>query len=101
MNAFIETIISDQPQKRNRSFFELSRKTSAKELLVALRELDDFRKTTVNLYHKVRALLFLYAGYRFFLMENNETPAVVKIPFTVYEVLLSRRFELAITTFLN
>jgi UDP-N-acetylglucosamine pyrophosphorylase len=101
MNVFIETITSTDTAKRNRSFFEISQKLSAKELLAALRELDHFRKSTPNLYEKVRAILFLYAGFRFFLMEAKETPAVGKISYAGFEDLLARRFEHAITTFLQ
>ncbi|GAA4414309.1 UTP--glucose-1-phosphate uridylyltransferase [Nibrella viscosa] len=99
MNVFIETITATDPEKRNRSFFELSRPFSAKELLTALRELDRFRETTPNLYEKVRAILFLYAGYRFVLMEAKETPTTGKIPYAGFEDLLARRFEQAIHTF--
>ena len=66
MNVFIETITSTDPAKRNRSFFGMSRNMPASELLKALRELDHFRKNTNSLYDKVRVILFLYAGYRFF-----------------------------------
>lgn len=101
MNVFIETITSTDTTKRNRSFFEISQRLSAKELLTALRELDHFRKSTPNLYEKVRAILFLYAGFRFFLMEAKETPAVGKITYAGFEDLLARRFEHAISTFLQ
>lgn len=99
MNVFIETITAADPAVRNRSFFELSRHTSPPQLQKALRELDDFRKSTPNLYDKVRAILFLYAGFRFFLMENPETPAIGKIPYAGFEDLLARRFEQAISMF--
>jgi UDP-N-acetylglucosamine pyrophosphorylase len=99
MNVFIETITSVDTCKRDRSFFEISRGLSARELLKALRELDEFRKSTPNLYDKVRAILFLYAGFRFFLMESKETPAVGKISYAGFEDLLSRHFDHAITTF--
>lgn len=101
MNIFIETITSADPASRNRSFFELSRNLSANTLLKALRELDEFRKSTPNLYDKVRAILFLYAGFRFFLMETKEIPAIGKIPYAGFDDLLSRRFEQAIATFLQ
>ena len=101
MNVFIETITSVEPAKRNRSFFEISRKMTAKELWKELRELDEFRKNTSSLYDKVRAILFLYAGCRFFLMENKETPAIGKISYAGFEDLLSRRFEHAISSFLK
>jgi UDP-N-acetylglucosamine pyrophosphorylase len=99
MNVFIETITSVDTAKRNRSFFDISRGLSSRELLRALRELDEFRKSTPNLYDKVRAILFLYAGFRFFLMESKETPAVGKISYAGFEDLLSRHFDHAITTF--
>ncbi|WP_224995258.1 UTP--glucose-1-phosphate uridylyltransferase [Cesiribacter sp. SM1] len=101
MNPFIETITSADTATRNRSFFEISRQLSAKELLNQLRELDNFRKATPSLYDKVRAILFLYAGFRFFLMEAPEIPATGKISYAGFEDLLARRFEHAIATFLK
>ncbi|MFD1144057.1 UTP--glucose-1-phosphate uridylyltransferase [Larkinella insperata] len=98
MNVFIETITSTDPAKRDRSFYEISARVSAKELLELLRELDEFRKTTPNLYDKVRAILFLYAGFRFFLMEAAATPSTGKIPYAGFEDLLARRFEQSIAT---
>jgi hypothetical protein len=101
MNVFIETITSTDSGKRNRSFFEISRRLPPKQLLQLLRELDDFRKTTPSLYDKVRAIQFLYAGFRFFLAESKEIPQTGKIPYNGFEDLLARRFEQAITTFLG
>ncbi|MGV3586461.1 MAG: UTP--glucose-1-phosphate uridylyltransferase [Adhaeribacter sp.] len=101
MNIFINTITSPDPAVRNRSFYDMSRQLSSGELFRALQELDDFRKTTPNLYEKVQAILFLYAGYRFFLMEAKDVPATGKIPYAGFEDLLGRRFEQAITTFLQ
>lgn len=99
MNIFIETITSADPQKRNRSFFELSRNLSSKELLARLGELEEFRKNTSNLYDKVRAILFLYAGFRFLLSSSKDVPETGKVPYAGFEDLLSRRFEQAIHAF--
>ncbi|WP_324673260.1 UTP--glucose-1-phosphate uridylyltransferase [Hymenobacter sp. GOD-10R] len=101
MNVFIETIVSTDSAKRDRSFYDISKQLSAKELLANLRELDEFRKTTPSLYDKVRAILFLYAGFRFFLQESKEVPAVGRISYAGFEDLLGRRFEHAISTFLH
>jgi UDP-N-acetylglucosamine pyrophosphorylase len=101
MNVFIETITSTDPEKRNRSFYELCRRFSSTELFTALQELDTFRKASSNLYDRVRALLFLYAGYRFFLMEAKNTPQTGKIPYEGFEDLMGRRFEQAIVCFLD
>ncbi len=101
MNIFIETITSPEPDKRNRSFFDMSSRLTPVQLLKALRELDEYRKSTPSLYDKVRAILFLYAGFRFFLMESKDTPPIGKISYGGFEDLLARRFEHAITTFLS
>ena len=99
MNPFIQTITSTNPEIRNRSFSSLCIKLTVKEQLHYFKELDDFRKTTPNLYERVRASIFLYAGYRFSLMENREIPVVGKIPVEGFENLLKRNFEKAITVF--
>jgi UDP-N-acetylglucosamine pyrophosphorylase len=99
MNPFIQTITSTNPEIRNRSFSSLCKKLTVKEQLQYFKELDDFRKTTPNLYERVRASIFLYAGYRFSLMENKEIPVVGKIPVEGFENLLKRNFEKAITVF--
>ena len=101
MNAFIETITSTDPDKRNRSFYDLCRPLSPAGLLEAFRELEGFRKKSDNLYDRVRAILFLYAGYRFFLTESPGTPGTGKIPYEGFEDLLARRFETAISRFLE
>ncbi|HZF64710.1 MAG TPA: UTP--glucose-1-phosphate uridylyltransferase [Chitinophagaceae bacterium] len=101
MNVFIETITSSEPSHRNRSFFDLADKHSPQQLLGALRELDQFRKSTPNLYDKVRSILFLYAGFRFFLMESKSTKPIGSLSYSGFEDLLSRRFEHAIATFLR
>lgn len=101
MNIFIETITSTDSRKRDRSFFELAQAFSSKNLLTGLLELEIFRKKTPNLYEKVRAILFLYAGFRYFLLEAPEIPKTGKIPYNGFEDLLARRFEQAIANFLK
>lgn len=101
MNVFIETITTTDPEKRNRSFYELCRRFTSRQLFAQLQELDTFRKASQNLYDRVRALLFLHAGYRFFLMEAADTPETGKIPYEGFEDLLGRRFEQAIVCFLD
>lgn len=101
MNVFIETITSTEAEKRNRSFFALAKAFTTKELMAALLELEDFRKQTPNLYEKVRAILFLHAGYRFFLLKAPEIPQTGHIDYAGFEDLLARRFEQAITVFLK
>ncbi|RKR82284.1 UTP--glucose-1-phosphate uridylyltransferase [Mucilaginibacter gracilis] len=101
MNLFVHTITSTDPKVRNQSFYQLAGQLKSDELLKALLELDTFRKETLNLYDKVRAILFLYAGFRFFLVKSQNTPVTGKIPYHGFEDLLARRFEHAISVFLT
>jgi hypothetical protein len=101
MNPFIETITSNNPEIRNKSFRELCSGLPVKELMRDFEELDRFRKTTRNLYERVRASIFLYAGYRFFLMESPDAADTGVIPAEGFEDLLKRNFEKAISIFLG
>jgi hypothetical protein len=67
-----------------------------KELLFHFDELDSFRKTTPNLYERVRACIFLYYGFRFFLQESKEFKITGTTDPVAYENLLSRNYEKAI-----
>lgn len=99
MNKFIETITSTDLTVRNKSFDELCKNISSKELLNSFEELEDFRKTTRNLYERVRACIFLYSGYRYYLMESKDYPSTGHIPVDGYNHLLNRNFEKAISIF--
>ena len=99
MNAFLRTLTSKDAAERNRPFAELTAGMSTAELLQACEELDTFRRRADNLYERVRAAQFLYAAYRFQLMESPEVPATGVIPYEGFEDLLARRFEEAISRF--
>jgi hypothetical protein len=62
---FLDTILSEQANVRNRSFESLCQGLSLKELRAAAEGLDKFRRQCDNLYHQVRALFFLTAIYRY------------------------------------
>lgn len=98
-NKFIETILSLDPQKRNRSVEELCQDLTDKELLEASKDLDEFRRNSENLYERVRALLYLYAIHRFYLPEKAGCDIAGLIPYNGYAHLLNRRFEEAIDLF--
>ncbi|MBX2840865.1 MAG: UTP--glucose-1-phosphate uridylyltransferase [Flammeovirgaceae bacterium] len=100
-NKFIATITSQDPEIRNQSFFDLCKNDSIKSLAKDLDELEKFRRTTENLYERVRACLFLYAGYRFVLADSKDIKPVGKIPYDGFECLLARKFEQAIIIFRN
>ncbi|MFM9197096.1 MAG: hypothetical protein ACKOWG_15390 [Planctomycetia bacterium] len=62
-----------------------------------------FSQETQSLYHRVRALFFLYAIHRFHLPERLPAAgrAAALVPHAGYEHLLNRRFEEAIAVFLE
>ena len=98
-SVLIETITSMDPAKRDRSLFALCRECSPEQLYEACESLEDFRRSSTNLYERVRATLFLYAIHHFFLMESPSFSEAGFIPYEGYEDLLARRFEEAIHKF--
>ena len=67
---FLETITSDDSPTRDRSLDSLCRGASAADLLSACGQLDRFRRTSTNLYDRVRALFFLSSIHRYHLPER-------------------------------
>ena len=101
MNPAIETILSTDPQVRNRSFDSLLERNSLAELLETSRQLDEFRRQSSNLYHRVRALFYLASLYRYHLPERLPEDRTGLVPFGAYRHLLGRRFTEAIDEFLQ
>lgn len=101
MNVFIETIKSSNEEIRNRSFFDLCEGIPVKDLIESFEELEKFRQQNSNLYEKVRAEIFLYAGYKFVLMNKNGIDTGGIIPVSGYKNLLERNFEKSISEFRN
>ena len=62
--------------------------------------LDRFRRSSDNLYERVRALFFLYAIHRFHISTRPLAASRALIPFAGYTNLLKRRFEEALDIFL-
>jgi hypothetical protein len=101
MNKLIEIIVSAEPQTRNRSLESVIGGKSPNELLIDCTELEEFRNSSNNLYHKVRALFFLYAIHRFHILGKAETGGEAVTPYKAYEHILNRRFEEAIKILLD
>ncbi|MEM8732646.1 MAG: hypothetical protein AAGG44_00385 [Planctomycetota bacterium] len=97
----IDVIVSDEPSLRDQSLDSICQDLSREELLTVCEELDSFRRTADNLYHRVRALFFLYAIHRFHLPEKLVGRECGTIPFNGFERLLGRRFQEAIHDFLG
>ncbi|MGB0144542.1 MAG: UTP--glucose-1-phosphate uridylyltransferase, partial [Akkermansiaceae bacterium] len=97
----VSLITSETTEMRDRSLAVACQDLDANALLSECRELDSFRRESDNLYHRVRALFFLQAIYRFHLPEKLPADPTGSIPFEGYEDLLSRHFEEAIDIFLE
>lgn len=96
MNPLVATIVAEDEDLRNRSLDSFCRDASLQELLAHCTELDAFRRTSDNLYHRVRALFFLAAIYRYHLPRKLPPRQQGLIPFDAYTQLLGRRFAEAI-----
>lgn len=101
MNPLIEIIISEDPAVRDQSLFSYCEKCDREELLQHCEALEAFWKSTDNLYHRVRALFFLYAIHRFVLPMHTAEEHYGPIPYVAYQHLLSRRFNEAISAFIR
>jgi hypothetical protein len=101
MSELTDIISSPRPEIRNRSLDEFCAAASLPALLSECQALEAFRRSSDNLYERVRALFFLYAIHRFHVPLKSGARATAPIPFAGYEYLLKRRFEEAIETFLE
>ena len=100
MSELWTIITSADPSHRNRSLDSFCKNATTHELLAEAAELDQCRRSSQNLYERVRALFFLSAIHRFHLLARPEI-ADGHIPFAGFEKLLSRRFEEALSSFLE
>ena len=101
MSSLIDIIVSNQDGIRNQSLESVCQDASLDQLLNHCEALDEFRRTEENLYHRVRALFFLSAIYRYHLPKRLSATQSGLVPFVGYEHLLSRRFVEAIDGFLQ
>ena len=101
MSELVEIITARDPAQRNRSLDAVCRAMDLATLQRECEALDRFRRSSDNLYERVRALFFLYAIYRFHLPRLLTQQAAGLLPFEGYTHLLQRRFEEAIDLFLQ
>ena len=101
MNTLIDIITSTNPGIRNKSLESALSGKTTDNLLKECTELEKFRNSSTNLYHKVRALFFLYAIHRFHILGSNQIGCEAITPYKAYEHILNRRFEEAIKILLE
>ncbi len=94
-------ITSADPATRDQSLDAFCRGASLAELQAECVALDVLRRSSENLYERVRACFFLYAIYRFHMPSKHGIRSVGLVPFEGYTHLLNRRFEEAIGVFLE
>jgi hypothetical protein len=100
-NQLIETITSNDISVRNRSIRDLLQNKDKNQLIKFAGELESFRLHSENLYHKVRASLFLFVIYRFYLQLSGEIPSQGEIPYKGIKAAFERNFEKAIDIYLT
>jgi hypothetical protein len=96
---FIDAITSRDAGVRDRALEELAAGSSPHDLLQILRDLDQFRAGTDNLYERVRAAMFCFGICRFLLPAASGLTTAGTLPPQGYEDLMARRFGQAIAHF--
>jgi hypothetical protein len=79
----------------------LCRRSALPELLGMASDLETYRRTAGNFYHRVRAIFFLDTLHRYFLPPLLPAAAGAGIPFSGHKLALDRRFEEAIGVYLE
>jgi hypothetical protein len=97
--TLIDTITNISPAIRDRSVRDLVAGATLADKLEACENLERFRRTSDNLYEKVRASLFLHALYRYEIQDAAGLQETGLIPFDGFMDLMERRYEQAISTF--
>jgi hypothetical protein len=100
MSELVRIITAQDPATRDRPVDAFCRKASLADLVAECEALERFRRSSDNLYQRVRALFFLYAIHRFHIPLKDGARSTGSIPFTGYASLLRRRFQEAIDQFL-
>ncbi len=95
-NQLIETIVSDDPRRRDRAVEDLLEGKAIRELLRITGELEEFRKSSSNPYHQIRSALFNFAAYRFYLLPNPALPSGGRLPEKGIDALEGKNWEEAI-----
>lgn len=101
MSELWKIITATDSSIRNRSLDSFCSSATTSQLFAEAAQLDQHRRDSPNLYERVRALFFLYALHRFHLIARPEIAGHARIPFAGFEKLLDRRFEEALSSFLE
>ena len=100
-NPLIEIITSTDDAVRNQSLESVCATADLSRLMSFAADLDQFWRDSDNLYHRVRAMFFLSAIYRYYAPRHLDHTQSRLIPFHAYCHLLERRFPEAIDILLD
>jgi len=95
-----DLITSNDAATRDKALAAACKDFSLEDLLAEAEKLDKFRRSSDNLYHRVRAIFFLNTIHRYHIPNKLPEKAAGQIPFSGHQHLLERRFQEAIDTFL-
>lgn len=93
MTSLVEIITSSDQAVRDTPLQQAVASLSANELIDNASQLDRLSRESRNLYHRVRALMFLASIHRFHLPGQLPVDNSGLIPFAAYEHILERRFR--------
>jgi len=95
----IATITSADDAVRHRTEEALLAGKQKEDLLRMAEGLEFFRKQSGNLYHRVRACLFIHAIYRYYLIDRRDVRKEGYIPYAGVHAMLNRDYDEAIERF--
>ena len=93
MSLLCGIITSPNESERNRALTAVCATLTLRQLTAEVDALEAFRHEETNLYHRVRALFFLYAIHRFILPARYDAAEAMTIPYEGYVHLLNRRLH--------
>ena len=101
MSRLVETLTATDAAARDRSLAQLCDGLDLERLLSECERLESFRRSSDNLYERVRALFFLYSIHRYEIPTREGLTDRARLTYEGYDHLLKRRFEEAIRIFLE
>ncbi|MBM3786914.1 MAG: UTP--glucose-1-phosphate uridylyltransferase [Acidobacteria bacterium] len=97
--TLLDRILSADPAVRDLSIESWADRQDLDSLTGEAARLEAFRRNSTNLYHRVRALVFLSTLHRFYIVQAAKGAAL--IPYDATEHIRARRFDQAVTELLE
>ncbi len=98
MSPVLLTLVEGRPHP-DHTFDSLCRAADLSRLESHAAQLEDFRRSTPNFYHGVRAVFFLAALHRYYLPPHYPATDGGLVPYAGHKLALARRFEEALAVY--